>query len=390
MKFRLYFVALILCCCVSTYAQQPESVFYHIPCYGDVIKKQQVSYKDLGRSGRDVLWDMSDVNFIDNAYTVQYMEGDSTGQVVKGIEHKAIYSYALSSDSLLLTSFENNTTKTLYDRPVMILMEPLIYGTCHEGLLHGYSVDCDNLYMRILGAWLTETDATGMLILPEGDTLRHVTRVHHERILSEHRYSFLHTEEDLKMYVDSIIPFTQDSILSHLQNDSVRIGVINNRWYADGYRYPVFETIATGVIGTQVQNVVAYYYPPSSQEDLYDPDNEEIRNRLAREDDAFFNGSSQYPEDGDSCQNQEGEIQFTYNVHCQDGHVTVDFYNSAAADITCGIYTYMGMTISEMHEAALDGGTHNTQFDISGQHPGVYMLVIKVNDKTYTEKINKK
>lgn len=391
MKIRSLWVALSLCCCASSYAQQSEHASYHIPCNGDAIKRQQVTYKDLERTGENVLWDMSDVETIDDSYNISYVSGDTLGHTITAIDHGTLYHYIPESDTIWYNGFENHTSRIRYDRSECYLSEPLSYGLFQEGFTHGYSIDSEKIFMRCYGMWTLEADATGMLILPTGDTLRHVTRVHSEKVLSKLQYPFIHSEEHLKQYIGSIVPYTQDSILFHLQNDSILIGVINNRWYADGYRYPVFETIATGVIGSQMQNVVAYYYPPSSQEELFDPDNEEIRNRINREDHASYNDSSDlHPNDERDNQPTNNEIQFDYNVQYQNGRVTVDYYNSGTADITCGIYTYMGMTISEMHRPALESGTHEAMFDISGQHPGIYMLVIKVNDNTYTEKINKK
>lgn len=386
---RISTAVLLLCCCVPLYAQQSEPSSLHFPRVGDYLKKQQVSYKELGRSGSNVLWDMSDVEIIEDDYHLSYVSGDTLGTSVMAVDNGSLYRYIPVSDSLWFEGFENHTSKTRYDRPECFLVEPLTYGVPHSGFLHGYSVDCEKVFMRSYGLWYMEPDATGMLILPGGDTLRHVTRVHSEKVLSGEKFPFIHSEEKLRQYVDSITPYTNDSILYHLRNDSSLIGIVNNRWYAEGYRYPIFETIQSGIINDTYQNVVAYYYAPEDQKNLIDIENESYRDILKdAEQNALYGDDSQWHDD-DSSNKHTDELQFAYNAYYQEGCVFVEYYNSSPAEITCGIYTHTGLVISEQHKVTQDNGTHAVQFNISGQHPGIYILAIKVNDKTYTEKINK-
>ncbi|MDR0541510.1 MAG: hypothetical protein LBH19_04780 [Dysgonamonadaceae bacterium] len=60
------------------------------PRPGDEIVKRQVSYRDPGPSGENVLWNFSRLEVRDEAYVLQY---DSAGGVLTGGEHRTRYRY---------------------------------------------------------------------------------------------------------------------------------------------------------------------------------------------------------------------------------------------------------------------------------------------------------
>jgi len=79
---------------------------------GDVIYKQQVEYKNPGRSGKDVLWDFSQLKTLNEHYKVNYFEpivkrGADTISITC-VEHRTMYKYAYKGDSLLQLGFENS------------------------------------------------------------------------------------------------------------------------------------------------------------------------------------------------------------------------------------------------------------------------------------------
>ena len=56
-----------------------------LPRANDTIVKQCVEYRDPGRSGANVLWDFSELELLDDAYTISYGQiGDS----LTGIEQE--------------------------------------------------------------------------------------------------------------------------------------------------------------------------------------------------------------------------------------------------------------------------------------------------------------
>lgn len=375
-------------------AQVRNDRLLHSPSAGDNITKQLVDYTSCEQTGQNLTWDISSIEEVDEAYKTSYFETDSTHVGVTALENGSLLRYVQADDTLMLQGFESPTTCVKYDHPEPLLKEPLTFGDTMSGYIHGYGIDSEHIYMRQYGVYRVSVDATGTLLLPSGDTLRHVTRVHSEKLLTENQYPFIHTEDGLKQYVDSIVSFNDDSIVSGLTHAPVLVYIEHNRWYAEGYRYPVYETVRKDVLGDNEQYVTAFYNPPEDQERLNDLDNEELRKELARMDrEQQMNAGTERHNTPSGCcsddDNWSNSPLFTYCLHESGDHVTIDYCNSSIADITCGIYTSMGIVISEQHEIACEAGGHQVCFDISGQHPNTYMLVIKVNDKTYTEKIHK-
>jgi hypothetical protein len=79
---------------------------------GDKLTKQQVEYKDPGPAGKQIEWDFSMLNSIDDKYQLDYFsptEGD-TAHII-GAEHSTRYHYELRNDTLWMTSYENRTTR---------------------------------------------------------------------------------------------------------------------------------------------------------------------------------------------------------------------------------------------------------------------------------------
>ena len=252
---------------------------------GDMVTKQQIEYKDPGQKGEGLLWDISEQELVNDGYQVAYSDVAAKENVVAGAEHNTRYYYRQTTDSLLLTGYENHTTHVEYDLPEMVLHFPLTFGDKKQGLFHGSAVYSERNMMRVYGSWQMEVDATGSLILPTGDTLRHVTRVHSTKIMAQQQFPHIKTKQQLQWYINHVAPYCTDSISAHLSQDSALVEINTYKWYVEGYRYPIFETITTGPKGCLPQYMTAYYYPPREQEDLaYDKENEDLRRELAEAD----------------------------------------------------------------------------------------------------------
>ena len=103
-------------------------------------------------------------------------------------------------------------------------------------------------------------------------------RVHTERIEGEQYYPDFHH--------DSLSVYTTDSVMNHLQTDSILATTSIDRWYAPGYRYPVLETRLESIEdakedSTEISSDIILYNAPYCQEELEDEYNETLRDILA-------------------------------------------------------------------------------------------------------------
>jgi len=242
----------------------------------DRLAGRQIVCPSFSETGSGLVWDISQGIEASNneEYTIEYTAVDNESEEpIAATEQNTRYLYRTQGDSLLICGFENHTTRVSYDQPEAYLRFPLHYGDSIEGYFHGLGKYCDRLGMRHYGRYKTKADATGVVVLAEGDTLRNVIRLHTERTMAAEMMPI--------ELLDSLSTYTQDSIDLHIAVDTALVRMDIYRWYAEGYRYPVLETrVRRDGSGEQVLAEAAYYYPPSALASIsYDPGNEESRTR---------------------------------------------------------------------------------------------------------------
>ena len=242
----------------------------------DEVKKQQVEYVAVDSTGHGMVWDLSEVEFTKWEPTATYTAEDSRKGAIIGTERSTRYYFESKPEALLLRGFENNLLKVEYDQPEVLLRMPLVYGDRYEGQFHGMSAYCEKVFSRTFGTYRVEVDGTGSMVLPLGDTLRHVSRVHSTKLTSARFFPKVQRERMLKAVVDSI-KFPVDSIRLGVVKDTLVVETNTYRWYAAGYRYPVLEVISTGYKGEKPWTTEAFYCAPEDQQQLFDPENEEVR-----------------------------------------------------------------------------------------------------------------
>lgn len=369
-------------------AQTPLTVGMNGYRDGDVITKQEIGYKSPGRNGSNVLWDMSEMENVNDSYRVSYWDVPDREDITAGTEHLTSYYYRQQGDTLLLAGYENNLTRVSYSEGEPLLHYPFALGDSIGGTFHGYGVDGESVYLRVFGRSSSKADAEGMLILPGGDTLRHVLRVHTIRTVGEELCSDVATESHLRLLTDSLQPLTADDVAARLGDGRPLLEEHTYRWYAPGYRYPVLETVAAGIYGEASLFATAYYYAPSEQETLTgDYGNEELRRNLAAAE-GKGNGSGNTG-GGSSEGGIARDLHFSYNVFGPDanGQVRVEYFNSMRADIACALFTVSGMVVDGGDAVSTASGSHVCTLSLSCQQPGIYLLNIRANGQTYSEKV---
>lgn len=126
-------------------AQSSLSSFCNLPRLGDRLIKQQVVFKDPGLSGRQVVWDFSKQEPVNENYELKYLALHSGSDTIVGIEYQTMYYYRFRGDSLFLSGFENPTTLIQHRKPEVLLVFPLPYGRTFTDYFDGKGSYCDRL-----------------------------------------------------------------------------------------------------------------------------------------------------------------------------------------------------------------------------------------------------
>lgn len=349
----------------------------------DTIIKQCVEYRDPGRSGPDVLWNFSELDLLDDAYTISYGQiGDS----LTGTEHRTTYYYGVSGDSLFFHGYEKNTTWMKYVRSELLLKYPVHYGDSLQSYYQGLGKYCTDLSLDVMGVTDVKADAYGLMVLPGGDTLRHVLRVRSFKRMAEGSDIL-----NLRRFERSLLSplLSVDSIAYHLSNDSVILEIETFRWYALGYRYPVFETVR----GATVKNgeskdffAFSFFYPPQEHTYLND-DTVNLALLSAEEERSKAENKSMFHDNND----RPGKVLLNYNVYWETSGdaVRLDYQLNSNAEISIYLYDMQGRTRMVCPMETYSNGFYSRKLDFSEMDSGQYLLLMVMNGERYTEKIIK-
>ena len=361
--------------CLQSYAQNITGI--HTLRIDDKVEKQLVEYELNDESAMNMVWDLRDLSDLDEKHQVVYTDVYNKEQLVAGVENNALTYYEQRNDSLVSWGYEDNLTKVEYDCPVLLLKTPLVYGSRHEGLFHGTYAYCERMFARICGEYQVSVDGTGVMLLPSGDTLRHVSRVHLRELSSLRHYPELSTAKQLRAYADSL-PFNNDSVRMAM---ALAPMVERNtyRWYAAGYRYPVLEVVETGQQGGGSTSV-AYYCPPEEQLALYDEENEKVREQLAAIDNQKTGNAGQ----GDS----QPSVMSRYDVSVNGQTITIDYDLTEGATVKGLVCNVMGMVFRQQSQTHGAGEHYRMQLDCTGLRRGEYVLYLNVNGQVTSSTVS--
>jgi len=345
------------------------------PRAGDEIIKQQVEYKDPGRSGANVLWDFSQLNIVNDEYELVY---DTVSSVLIGVEHQTAYRYEFTNDSLLLSGYENATTLMQSLQPELVHKFPISFGDSLSNCFHNRGSYGDRLQVDILGTLTFHADSYGIMILPDKDTLTNVMRLKTvKRMVEDIKPLPFHS-----LQKDTLSPPVEitsvDSINFRLNTDALVMETETCQWYASGYRYPVFETIRNrNIINGKSEDyfATAFFYPP--QEHYYlatDPENQKIveeQNKGKKDSPLATSTFNAFPNPMSSTLNVEIFIPMEAKIKIQLRSV---------ANISVYINENKGK---------FTAGSHSFQFDVSILPPGFYLLSIWANNYLFSETLLK-
>ncbi len=390
MKLFLFFM-LAVTTPVQMFSQYSLERTTHLPRPGDHLGKQEVAYKSPGKKGTGMVWDFSELENKNVNYELSYTSPHPGSDTIIGIEHRTMYQYQMVDDTLSTIGYENSTTRIEYRIPEPLLVFPFSYGRSLTTCFGGKGNYCNRLGIDICGKSTVTADATGLMILPEGDTLRHVLRVHTCKLVFEqmgpgpvHAVAGPDTITGPVCY--------HDSVSRYLDNDSSYFQIDTWRWYAEGYRYPVFESIHSAICKSGKKSIhfsTSFYYPP--QEQYYgldgDPENQGKRDRKETDDqpkafrtDNSAKGSNRY--------RYEDEF-IRYVCHSDGQEVSLNYTLKTDSDVSVELYDIQGRRYSAIKKTCQSAGSYREQLPLGELPSAKYLLRIAVGDKIYGEKILK-
>lgn len=348
---------------------------------GDELNRQVVSTSSAMTSGKDVVWDLQELELLENDYKTRYAGAETAPWLVAGYEKLTGHQYLSNEDGVYLLARCSTTSQMTYDIPEQVQCFSMHYGDSIMGIYGGTGSYGDKLFVREYGNYVTHMDATGSIILPDGDTLRHVSRVVTDRQV----YAEVALSDSMQMvYGDSIPIYDRDSINCHMMADVPQQRVREYRWYAAGYRYPILETIeCRNATDDQLVSRATLYYPPSAQENqlAYDEENQMIRNLIAR---------GEYQKEGDtgSDSNTESIIHYTFSQNQEAGTVTISYSLDATATVRFVLASAMGMVYQTVEQTNAEGAGYSVTLNYNGLPRGQYVVYISAGGQTQAIKFN--
>lgn len=340
----------------------------------DVLEKKQITVKGFSLSDTKEVWSLEEAELSEESYNAEYTtETDTLMAVERG---NRMY-YSQNRGVVSVIGSENFMELMSYDMPETWLQFPMQVGDSVAGYFNASGSYCERFFMRRYGTYKTKADALGMLVLPQGDTLRNVIRLHTERYVGT-----ITVPIDTMQY--RIPAFTVDSIVRHLAPDTAKVREDEYRWYAEGYRYPILEAKTTSYCDTML-TAEMYYCPPEMQRELaYDEENEAVRARLAEEEQARLWGS-----ESAEPANSRGEGGFWYDLSQDDSNGRVNINYSADHDVSIvALVANSQGYVYKRAEQDCPAGSGQIPLDCTGLRKGQYIIYINADGDKYAEKVN--
>lgn len=321
---------------------------------GDRIVKQQVEYKEPGPTGRSLLWDFRDLKPVNKEYILDYFIPDSTRMdTICGLEHRTRYLYSRKNDCIRALGFENATTRMEYSKPEMRLRFPFAYGDSLYSEFEGEGQYSHRLDLDVKGYTSVKADAEGDLKFPGSQIVKKALRLHTRRYYTE------------------------------TGKDSLEMTFDTYAWYAEGVRYPVFESVQTNLIRhandaeTQVADTTvfstSFYYPPEKQ--------------TSRTDDA----SAEQPQPTLTPTGAEAvftEASITPNPVIDNIHISYKL--TRPAQIWFSVHNSIGIPVRTTPPLDKPEGYNSIEINIAGQLRGGYVVYVHVDDMVLQRTIVKK
>lgn len=359
----------------------------NLPRQGDRLQKHRVASCEPGQRGSQQVWDFSNIELQDSNYELSYTaQGADT---IIGIEHQTMYYYCTSGDSLFCIGYENPTTSIVYHKPELLLSFPVFQDRSVTSYFNGSGIYCGQQSIRLSGKSKIAADASGMMILPEGDTLHKVLRIYTEKLIHQKMTPITPMPDSLQADCSPFF-FNCDSIDYLLADDSIHLKTETWRWYAEGYRYPVFETMKSTIYKYGIAHnhfTTSFLYLPDEQYyDLPpDSDNQQQRDLVTDE-----HREREWRSISDDEEDINSNNVTNYSLRKgEDGNLLFRYRLTQSSVVSWILYDLQGRQLTTVRRGNQIVGEYLETISISQYPKGEYLLRINLGEQAYTEKIFK-
>lgn len=381
MKDSVILLASILGC-LSLKAQNTLYKSENAPRPGDKIIKERISYFDPGEKGDKKIWYFDHLTTEKELYELRYSGNDS---LLTGHEHLTFYRYQMQGDSLLITGMENRTMIQKSYLPELSVKYPFRFGDRFESYFYNVGEYQHNLDLTVSGKSIVEADAEGMLIIGE-DTLENILRVHTLR----KSVSEIKIPECSYMSEDSVTAKLRshpDSIDYRIANDTLVILTDTYRWYAAGYRYPVFETIENKLIRNGKEEPhfrTAFYYPPDEQYYTLPEDMENLSRREKIEAEKLAAKDSS---ENESVIPKSKISEYKLSGNKAGGDLILEYTLTESADVEIALCNAQGQLLKMYPKETQQAGYYRKEIKINGSIFERYVIRFIIDGQPAGEKI---
>ena len=305
-------------------------------------------------------------------YTVSNSENEKRS--IRTSENNTLYQRHFFGDSLFEAGYEDPHNRVRYSQPPLLMKFPMEPETEYRSEFSGRGIKDERRASVRYGTVTVTLDAFGELILPSGDTLYSVVRVH-ERKEENIRHEPIHGRFDIDA------PVNRDS-LEKLGEPDDRITTDTYRWYEEGYRYPVFETVQSYRIQKNKPiplREVTYVYAPYEQEFLpADPENEKVKKEKKEKEEKEKKEKI----------NPIEPLNFSFSPNPVTNVLNLKIKSQKGAETVVDIYEFSGHEMwRKVYPAA--NGTNNETIQTGSWRSGMYILRISCGEEYAAEKIIK-
>ena len=224
---RIVTLALSFCTVVGSFAQITITHENNVLRPGDVRNLKKIEYQDQGVGGADKVWDFSQANELGDMVLSQ--GGNKTGAINNKVNFVCDEGgvknthFEITKTKKIYWGLENSTVKIKFDEPVVDLKFPFNYAEKIDGTMAGTYYVENGRTEPIQGAYVTEADAWGTLILPDGNMYENVLRIRVEK------------------------NYTQKIQSANVDNAEYLINTVRYQYFAKGARYPVLIVLESEI-----------------------------------------------------------------------------------------------------------------------------------------------